>query len=551
LLFGFFFLINVVSGGGHFDWWDGTEAYLVTESMVLKHSAMLYPDVPSVQNLHFDIRYSVYTNTVLDTGKFPNKETMPLQPVYTVRSLLLSAVAVPFYLTATAFSVSPIPVIAIFFNSLIISLISVVIFLFSLELFTSKKISFVLSLVFGVCSFVWPYHNSFWSMPLQALCLISAAYFIYRSVHYHSSFICNYTGLHDHKNSSSNNTSNNKGIYFAGLGGLFLGLSVFAHPTSTILLPGFIVYSVLSLRRNRKTLASFLIGLGITLSFMGLINYLRFGSFTEFGYGYFESLAVHNGWRGLVGLLGSPGAGLIFFFPIAILLPLGFKYMFRQNKRLFFLCAYVIIATWLDVGTLSFGFEPFAWSGAIAWGPRYLIPTLPFITLVVGYLLTHLKKMPPRPRLFLKVPIIILCIAGFYVNLVGTLVWDQYGIMYGWNKDQLWKDKDSMEIMTWNPYYSPIALHTEALSSDFVSQIHPENYLTSAWYWTAYGLAPCSYDIYIYCKFGIMPVIVLSSVIIIIAVFIVMDLNRSKPHPSDCPCWICVLFRHQNRSKLS
>ena len=167
---------------------------------------MLYPDIPSVKTLHFDIRNSVYTNTVLQTGEYPDKETMPLRPMYTVRSLLLSAAAVPFYLVASLFSISPIPIIALFFNSMIISLISVVIFLFSIEIFSSKKVAFVLSLIFGVGSFIWPYHTSFWSMPLQALCLISATYFIYKSLHYNSPFIRNYTTLDNKVTSNSEST---------------------------------------------------------------------------------------------------------------------------------------------------------------------------------------------------------------------------------------------------------------------------------------------------------------------------------------------------------
>jgi hypothetical protein len=203
--------------------------------------------------------------------------------------------------------------------------------------------------------------------------------------------------------------------------------------------------------------------------------------------------------------------------------------MYRQNKGLFFLSAYIIVATWLDVGTLSFGFEPFSWSGAIAWGPRYLIPVLPFITLVLGSLFIHLKKLPSKRRLFLKIPIIILCVAGFYVNLVGTLVWYQYGIIYGWDKDLLFKYNDNMEIMTWNPYYSPIVLHTKALLSDFVSQIHPEKYANTAWYWTAYGLAPCSYDLYIFCKFGIVPLLLLCAAIATLAILIMMRINKFNP----------------------
>ena len=48
--------------------------------------------------------------------------------------------------------------------------------------------------------------------------------------------------------------------------------------------------------------------------------------------------------------------------------------------------------------------------------------------------------------------------------------------------------------MTWNPSYSPVILHMKSLASDHVSTIHPEKYLNTFWYRTAYGLAPCSHD---------------------------------------------------------
>jgi hypothetical protein len=521
LVFSFFFLINIASSGGHFDYWDGVEAYLVTESMVIKHSAMLYPDVPGVEKLHYDIHLGIPMYKALGSGK-PYNPNAPLEPVYIVRSLLLSAIAVPFYYAAAIVSVSPITLIGVFVNSLIISLACVVLFCFSLEIYASKNIAFILSLIYGVCSFVWPYNTTFWSMPLQALCIVASAYFIYLSLHRHSSFICHYTRLNNDKN------DRNKGIYFAGLGGLFLGLSVFALPNSIVLIPGFIIYSIFSMKRNRKSLTAFLIILAVVLFFMGLLNYMRFGSFTNFGYGYLESLAAHMyDWSGLVGLLVSPGAGLIFYFPIAILLPLAFKYMYTKNKGIFFLSAYLFIAAWLYIGTTGYQ-EPFGWSGQ-GWGPRYFISILPLITLVSGTLLIRLKNLrfKNKLRLFLKVSIITLCVAGFYVNLVGKLVWYMYGYAYGWEKEQLSRFSDWPTIVTWNPYDSPIVLHTKALTSDFVSHIQPENYINSGWYWTTYGLAPCSYDSYFFCKFGVIAILILSAVIAIIGVLILRGSFKS------------------------
>src|SRR5215467_2754838 len=68
LVFSFFLVVNITSSGGHFDQWDGVETFLVTESMVLKHSAKLYPDVPSIQKLYFGIKTSVFTNKALQNS---------------------------------------------------------------------------------------------------------------------------------------------------------------------------------------------------------------------------------------------------------------------------------------------------------------------------------------------------------------------------------------------------------------------------------------------------------------------------------------------------
>ena len=162
----------------------------------------------------------------------------------------------------------------------------------------------------------------------------------------------------------------------------------------------------------------------VVLFFAGLVNYVRFNSFTEFGYGYYGSLAAHNGWTGLVGLLVSPGAGLFLYFPVAILLPWAAKRMVDQNrKRLLYLFVFIIVINWLNVGTLSFK-EPNSWWGE-GWGPRYLVVLLPFITLMVGSLLVGIGKSA-----FLRYSVIALSAAGFCITMLGVLFWSYYDHFY-------------------------------------------------------------------------------------------------------------------------
>ncbi|MDQ3840303.1 MAG: hypothetical protein M3297_13670, partial [Thermoproteota archaeon] len=359
--------------------------------------------------------------------------------------------------------------------------------------------------IYCVCSFIWPYNATFWVQPLQGLLLVSSAYFILLTSHRNHSFLCNYVLDRQHRS-----------FLFAGLGGLTLGLSVFAHPTSLIFIPAFLGYSFFSVMRHQKVDFVFLLAiLGTVIFFAGLTNYARFNSFTEFGYGYFSTLAAHNGWKGLIGLLISPGAGLIFYFPLAVLLPLGAKYMYRDSKSLFFLCLYIIVANWIYVGTLSFGYEPASWSGGVAWGPRYLIPVLPFMMIILSKIFQNVKK-----SYFLKIVVIGLCLGGFYVNLSGVLIWFQYGLMYAWSEEGIAAYPNYMDVMTWSPFYSPIILHTKALLADYVSTIHPELYVNTSWSWASYGNAPCSYDFYIYCDLGPVPFVAALVSITVIGILI-------------------------------
>ena len=359
---------------------------------------------------------------------------------------------------------------------------------------------------------------------MQSLLIITAAFFIVKSLHFHSSFLCSYTGNYARLEIDNQK----KSLFFAGLGGIFLGLSVFAQPSSIIVIPGFVVYTIFSMRHNKKSLISFLLALSIVLFFMGLVNYIRFGSFTEFGYGsHFGTLSynAYGGKTGLVGLLASPGKGLIFYFPVVILLPLALKYMYRENRWLFFLIIYIVLVHWLYFGTLD-DTESRFWSGAIAWGPRYLIPVLPFITLAFGTLLARFKQS----RLLLKVSVLAVCTTGFVVNIPGILVWSEYGTIYAWDREGLSAFPGSMEAIAWNPNHSPIISHIRTLMDDYVHEINPEQYLHTGWHYITYGLAPCSYDLYIYCKFGIIPIVTL----LVIDIFLALKIINNRVCYCNC-----------------
>lgn len=506
-VFTFFLLINIASSGGHLDWRDGVEAFVVTESMVLKNSAKFHSDVPSVRELYAETwirKYDLFS-----------------QPSYTPRSLLLSVIAIPFYYAATAIlSISPILLIGLFLNSIIISLISLVIFLFSLEMYGNKRMAFMLSLIFGICSFIWPYNTSLYPQPSQALLLITPAYFIYKSTHINPRFICNYAS----KSYSGSIWYNNErsALLYNAAAGILLGLSVFAHPSSLIAIPAFLLFAVLSSFSQRKRrLACLLIPLAIVLIFMAVINYIRFGTITEFGYYSQGSLDVHGGWEGLLGLWISPGFGILFYFPMVVLLPFALKKLAckKDNRGILFLIIYMISAYWLFVGTLSYD-EPTSWSGAIAWGPRYMIAILPFVVLSFGNILHRLGRGNLR---WVKVLVVTaLCICGFSVNLIGKLAWVSYVASYMWEKLLLQRlGANYLSVVAWDPNYSLIFLHFKvSTDNDFLERIEPEDYRETDYHFVTYGLAPCQYDIYLYCTFGTLPIVALLGISALLMAYI-------------------------------
>jgi hypothetical protein len=512
-VFGFFFAINLITSGGHLDWSDGVLTFLVVESMAVKNSAQLHPDLPSISLLY---------------GDSEAKELKSDVAHYTHRSVLLAAIAIPFYYVANILSISPVFLVAFLVNSLIIALTSLTVFCFSLEIYSSRKIAFALSLVFTGCSFILPYNTSLFPQPLQALCLVTAAYFLYKSRDLNCAFIAPDSTNEGSAGSTSN--AYNK-TYFASLGGLFLGLSVFAHPTSVIVIPGFIAYNVFSslIFRKKKKIAIFLISLAVILVALALSNYIRFGTFTEFGYYQYASWSWSKlGWIGLVGLWISPGAGLIVFFPAVVLLPLALKYMYRENRQLFFLILYIVFACWIYFGTLSY-MDPISWSGGLAWGPRYLVPVLPFITIALGTLLTRLRNNKQKQYL-IKVSIVIsIFLIGFIVNLLGTMVWIYYFHLYSWEEQKIWKYGGDRiwDQETWNPYYSPVVLDIKILAEGYVSNIQLQQFNGTGWHFVTYGLFPCSYDLYIFCKLGVIPIIMLTAVLATLSIFIV---GRKEAH---------------------
>jgi hypothetical protein len=505
LVFALILGINLLSSGGHFDSSDGVEQFLITESIVLKKTFKLDPTVPSAKEMDFDVKNSIENYYSLQNGK-ARDSSEPLEPMYSMRSLLLSIIAVPFYYLGIIFSISPIAVVGLFVNSVIISLTALVIFYFIVDLLKSVKIAVFLAVIFSISTFVWPYNTSLFPQPLQGLTLISSIYFL--------------------------NKTTNQDYKSAGIGGTLLGLTMFTNPVSVLFVVGIVIFSIFKLP-NRKMFATFLVTLSLVLFILFILNFVRFGSFTDFGYGKFSEIESHTGVIGLAGLIFSPGFGILAFFPLAILTPFAIKKMYKSEKLLAILFIYIIFATWLFYGTITWA-EPAGWSGAGGWGPRYLVGIIPIFIVSMAFLVKDQESK------IIKGAIIITTSLGFVVNLLGALVWYQYGYSFGWVMETLWQKENSMNVMTWVPQYSPIMLHLKALMTNYVGNMQAieesgKIIVNGAGGYMVNGLYSCPIDSYIFCKVGFMPTVI-SLMILGILAMIILKINKNNNYKGIKNC---------------
>lgn len=169
-------------------------------------------------------------------------------------------------------------------------------------------------------------------------------------------------------------------------------------------------------RRLAPALTSILLPLGVALLVHSSINHARWGSWL--GSPMLEQQARMGAplWRGLAGLLLSPGASIVVYSPLLLLAPAGLVTLFRKQR-----------AEALAILSLAATFVLFyakfdGWSGLwSAPGPRYLYVLVPLLLLPLGLWLDGLPR-GSRARRSAWIGVGVLGAIGFWVQIVSIVV---------------------------------------------------------------------------------------------------------------------------------
>jgi hypothetical protein len=274
------------------------------------------------------------------------------------------------------------------FNPIVIALTSWLIMLFGSRLGFRWRLSLGLGGAYAFGTMALAYTHTHFGEPALAMLYVGAAYTLFRARDADA-------GLRR----------------WLILAGVCLGVAMLVRVRAVIVLPAFLIYAVVTQRR-RRDLAAMLLPIGLAAIWIAAWNMVRFGSPLQTG----DSLIVADiGFNtpllfGLYGLLLSPGKGLFVYNPVALAGLVGVLRLLRQRR------AEALLFVLISLTLLVFHAVYDLWSGGWNWGPRFLLPLLPFWLLGAGNLFSG------RHRRLARAVVLAACGLGLAINLPAALV---------------------------------------------------------------------------------------------------------------------------------
>lgn len=313
-----------------------------------------------------------------------------------------------------------------------------VFFLFALRLGYGLRGGLLLTLIFGFATSVWPDEQSVLEHTEVGFFLLLAFYFAYRC------------------------RDQNRGwLYLVWSGAAVGGAAVTRYQDAFLGLVAIGLYLIWPGRGARSLGVRFgrLMALGVgVLPFAGLdvwYSWVRFG--TLFASGHHENVFGYPIPLGIAGLLVSPGKGLLWYCPVILLLAIVGPMFARRYTALSVGMAAVVAGFVLLYAHVTY------WHGDPCWGPRYLFPIVPFLTLPLGELFRL------RMRLKTLVWLVAAAVVGvsFVIQVAGVSVseWRTWYrvIAYEENQGHKWQWIASRYRYFWNIHESPLNFQLHGL----------------------------------------------------------------------------------------
>lgn len=345
--------------------------------------------------------------------------------------------AAPFYYAA-----SIIPSVGMmhsvwFVNVIITALIVVTLYWIALTQGYSWQVAWIGSAMYGVGTQALPYSRWFYRDPLSALTII----------------LCFGLVIKIKKNIAEKESYWKWGLVFA----VSYFLAFFSKQVVLLILPSiFILFFDTRILGNRRILISFISISSVAGIALALIFLLNLSSSRQLG--FLDDIDWRISWlfESEMGYMVSPSRSVWLYSPILILMLPGSLLLWQKAHSRF------VVSIWVSFLTfaLSYGFRhTWNWWGSWSWGPRYLLPILPMLMLLVFPVLEWIEQS--RRKIIWRSGLLGLLAISVWVQLIGMGVsYSNYyterhhaGAFIGKKSDKRW------DYYNWDWDRAPFAYH--------------------------------------------------------------------------------------------
>ena len=360
LFFLFLLVFYTLAGSGRLgSSGDGKTMYLVARSLVYEGKLDIPPQEPAVamneDNPNPVIPYGAYGPDGHYYAKYGLGASLAMAPLVAMGKALSAVGNSPLHPYFPQLTAS-------WFNSLVLASAGALFFLLARRLGFTFPTATTLTFAFAF-SWAWAYTKTTYSEPLTLLLLLLTVY----------------AGVQ-----MQNNPQRKWLVIFSAASGAL----ALTRISAAVFLPALYLYLLFTQRARffrrspfptRNWLATFL-PLGGFLLLVAWYNAFRFGAPWNMGY------QTQNYWLtpfflGVYGLALSPGKGILWYLPLASIAVFGYRCFSKKRppETILFLVLVLLSITF----HASFSY----WEGGWAWGPRFLLPIVPYLLLPLGCLL--------------------------------------------------------------------------------------------------------------------------------------------------------------------
>lgn len=261
------------------------------------------------------------------------------------------------------------------FNPLIIALTCAIFYFFLNKLKFDSYHSIIAILLLSFCTSFLTYSRTLFSEPLLNFLILISFYLIFFTEKKH-------------------------------LSGIFFGLAFLTKITAILIIPSIFFYLLAT--KNYKKIISEMAFLLIFILIFFIYNLLRFQNALNTGY---HDIAFGGSiLNGISLFLFSPGLSIFIYQPFVLFFVFGLK-NFKKENALIFVSMVLFVAIFIVFHSL-YSIPAGGWS----WGPRFLLPTLPFFIICVLFFLKFSKNR------ILKLLFNFLVLFSFLIQLLSVVI---------------------------------------------------------------------------------------------------------------------------------